>query len=122
MKRVLDMTTRLPLEEFVANENLYTCPISVLRKMVKNRNAIINQNLLLEKSDLEQAIQERRKYGVTCSICFEDFKPGDPLRVLPACRHEFHVECLDKWAYTIGQRPPWQAAELACPNCKLVIS
>ena len=68
-------TTRLPLEECVANENLHTCPISVLRKMVKNRNATMSENLLLKKSDLVQMkLQERRNFRITCSICFENFE------------------------------------------------
>jgi hypothetical protein len=28
-----------------------------------------------------------------CSICYEDFADGDPLRLLP-CQHYFHVECV----------------------------
>lgn len=31
----------------------------------------------------------------TCSICIEDFDPGERLRVLP-CGHSFHTECISK--------------------------
>ena len=43
----------------------------------------------------------------------QDYEDGDVLRVLPACGHRYHVECIDKWclAATDFSRPP------ACPLC-----
>ena len=32
----------------------------------------------------------------SCNICYEDFKEGDKLRLLP-CMHVFHAECVDRW-------------------------
>lgn len=31
-----------------------------------------------------------------CPICWEDYKIGDKVRVLP-CKHQFHIDCVDKW-------------------------
>lgn len=32
-----------------------------------------------------------------CSICLADYNEKDMLRVLPGCRHLFHVNCVDTW-------------------------
>jgi len=42
-----------------------------------------------------------------CSICLEDFCPGDVRRTLP-CLHGFHKECVDRWLSSNG----------SCPICK----
>ena len=36
----------------------------------------------------------------TCCVCQEDFEEGMPLRSLVRCRHVYHVECIDRWAYS----------------------
>ena len=41
-----------------------------------------------------------------CSICLDKFKPGDKARVT-ACKHKFHLPCLDNWLMRKG----------SCPNC-----
>ncbi|CAI5477606.1 unnamed protein product [Closterium sp. Yama58-4] len=42
-----------------------------------------------------------------CTICFDGFKKGDQLRVLP-CQHRFHTACIDEW---LMKKP-------LCPLCK----
>jgi len=32
-----------------------------------------------------------------CPICFEDYKNGDQVMVLPKCKHAFHPECIKGW-------------------------
>jgi len=42
-----------------------------------------------------------------CSICLEQFKEGEELRMLP-CMHRYHRGCIDRW---LARSP-------ACPVCK----
>lgn len=44
----------------------------------------------------------------TCSICIEDFQPGEKVRVTP-CGHHYHTECIMPWLTT-------KSAD--CPVCK----
>ncbi|CAI8597677.1 unnamed protein product [Vicia faba] len=45
---------------------------------------------------------------VDCAVCLESFKVGDACRLLPNCRHSFHVQCIDLW---ILKKP-------FCPICR----
>ncbi|XP_071738842.1 RING-H2 finger protein ATL70-like [Rutidosis leptorrhynchoides] len=35
--------------------------------------------------------------GSGCSICLVDYKSEDVVRILPECKHLFHVSCIDTW-------------------------
>lgn len=35
--------------------------------------------------------------GTECAICLGEFVGGDRVRLLPTCRHGFHVRCIDMW-------------------------
>lgn len=43
-----------------------------------------------------------------CSICLQDLTPGERLRALPQCRHQFHQACADLWLLRRNN----------CPLCK----
>ncbi|KAJ0964272.1 hypothetical protein J5N97_029394 [Dioscorea zingiberensis] len=43
-----------------------------------------------------------------CAICLAEFAEGDGLRVLPLCRHAFHVKCVDAWL----------SSTTSCPTCR----
>ncbi|KAG4920211.1 hypothetical protein JHK86_049024 [Glycine max] len=32
-----------------------------------------------------------------CCICLGEFRDGEKVKVLPACDHYFHCDCVDKW-------------------------
>ncbi|KAM0906229.1 hypothetical protein ACQ4PT_016911 [Festuca glaucescens] len=46
--------------------------------------------------------------AATCSVCLGAFQHGESVRLLPACLHLFHVECID----------PWLDAHSTCPICR----
>ncbi|KND94299.1 Protein goliath [Tolypocladium ophioglossoides CBS 100239] len=47
--------------------------------------------------------------NLECSICTEDFKVGEDVRVLP-CNHRFHPNCVDPWLVDVAG---------TCPLCRL---
>ncbi|XP_057983520.1 RING-H2 finger protein ATL80-like [Malania oleifera] len=43
-----------------------------------------------------------------CAVCLGELEEGDTVRLLPTCRHAFHVPCIDDWF----------AAHRSCPVCR----
>lgn len=37
------------------------------------------------------------KEGLECVVCLSKFEDSETLRLLPKCKHAFHVNCIDKW-------------------------
>jgi hypothetical protein len=50
----------------------------------------------------------RRAAREGCAICLDDFAGGDVVRVLPACGHIYHSECVGDWL----------RMQARCPMCK----
>ncbi|KAL3632201.1 hypothetical protein CASFOL_025185 [Castilleja foliolosa] len=44
----------------------------------------------------------------SCAICLQDLKHRDSTRLLPSCRHFFHMRCIDEWLARQG----------TCPICR----
>jgi len=57
-------------------------------------------NALLDK--------ERQGFQQECPVCFEDYKDGEELCVLPECNHAFHSRCINNW-FSISA---------LCPMCR----
>ncbi|KAF7067279.1 hypothetical protein CFC21_073187 [Triticum aestivum] len=43
-----------------------------------------------------------------CAICLAEFAPGNEVRVLPTCGHDFHAACVDVWLLSNS----------TCPSCR----
>ncbi|XP_074587914.1 RING-H2 finger protein ATL79-like [Curcuma longa] len=43
-----------------------------------------------------------------CAICLAELEEGDRVRVLPACSHGFHAQCVEAWF--VGRS--------SCPTCR----
>ncbi|KAL6006141.1 hypothetical protein ACLOJK_040187 [Asimina triloba] len=48
------------------------------------------------------------KEGLECAVCLSRFEGNDILRLLPNCKHAFHIDC-------IGQ---WLESHSSCPLCR----
>ncbi|KAI9106502.1 hypothetical protein K1719_022030 [Acacia pycnantha] len=49
-----------------------------------------------------------QKEGLECAVCLTQFETVEVLRLLPKCKHAFHVECVDTWL----------DAHSTCPLCR----
>ncbi|KAG6493497.1 E3 ubiquitin-protein ligase EL5-like [Zingiber officinale] len=46
--------------------------------------------------------------GLECAVCLTELSEGETARVLPACGHGFHLECIDMWFHS----------HATCPLCR----
>ncbi|XP_071741127.1 RING-H2 finger protein ATL78-like, partial [Rutidosis leptorrhynchoides] len=46
-----------------------------------------------------------------CPICLGDFTEGEKVRILPKCKHWFHVKCIDRWLLSHS----------SCPICRQLL-
>ncbi|XP_010447908.1 PREDICTED: E3 ubiquitin-protein ligase ATL42 [Camelina sativa] len=52
------------------------------------------------------------KQGLECSVCLSKFESVEILRLLPKCRHAFHIGCIDQWL----------EQHATCPLCRDKVS
>lgn len=72
-----------------------------------------------EKADLVYALLTAGgSSACTCAICFEDYNPGDAMRVLP-CLHRFHLSCIDQWILQQARRRSNTAQSTVSYECPL---
>ncbi|CAI9116729.1 OLC1v1017958C1 [Oldenlandia corymbosa var. corymbosa] len=76
----------------------------------ENRSGDMDHGLLLSEEVLQNItyFYNHNLGHDTCAICLDYLQNGELCRVLPACNHVFHAECLD----------PWLAKQLTCPTCR----
>ncbi|KAG9439717.1 hypothetical protein H6P81_019882 [Aristolochia fimbriata] len=73
--------------------------------------AAAEQHKGLPKSELEKLPATEaggEEEGRECCVCLEGIERGQRTRVLPLCKHSFHLACLDQWL----------ARNAACPVCR----
>ncbi|KAK1430711.1 hypothetical protein QVD17_13653 [Tagetes erecta] len=73
----------------------------------------IDNNTGLEASVLKSLpmfvySSEINKSMPECAVCLSEFENGDKGRILPNCKHGFHVECIDMWF----------CSHSTCPICR----
>ncbi|KAK7274290.1 hypothetical protein RIF29_15373 [Crotalaria pallida] len=54
-------------------------------------------------------------HDATCSICLCEYKDSEMLRMMPECRHYFHLGCLDAWLKLNGSCPVCRNSPLPTP-------
>lgn len=88
---------RLPTDTVLSDEELEAQSVAQLKQRLAAGGA--NCSGCLEKRELLARLRELGgSSGSSCAICMCDaYAPGDVLRVLPACGHRFHIECVDRW-------------------------
>lgn len=91
-------------EEFV-DENRVDHPIWYIRTVGLSPGAISSIAVCVYRKG-ESLVE-----GSDCTVCLSEFTDGETLRVLPKCRHAFHVPCIDTWL----------RSHTNCPLCRAPI-
>ncbi|TYJ39795.1 hypothetical protein E1A91_A04G093900v1 [Gossypium mustelinum] len=55
--------------------------------------------------------EELGTHQIECAVCLGELKEGETIRLLPNCRHLFHVPCIDNWFL----------ARSTCPICRTLV-
>lgn len=64
----------------------------------------------LPKLSYKQSEQFREGENTECSVCLATIVEDTAVRILPNCKHLFHVDCVDKWF----------GSNTTCPICRTV--
>lgn len=112
--RITRVIQVMPTEEFKTPAELKDVSIHELKERLARRE--VDFSGCVERAELVELLVRFRggpSNNDTCCICCDEYQSGDVLRLLRKCKHEFHLECLDKWAFTSvsSQRSP------CCPLC-----
>ncbi|KAJ4959029.1 hypothetical protein NE237_026140 [Protea cynaroides] len=51
---------------------------------------------------------EGAREGLECAVCLSKFEDIEILRLLPKCKHAFHIDCVDRWL----------ESHSSCPLCR----
>jgi len=125
----------IPEEDFVGNDELGNCGLHCIETMLHHRKTMVSSKvnkftnsvqyspaeLAAKKQNLIVELQQRRNYNDSCCICLCPFVQGERIRILPRCRHEFHLNCIDQWAMTFAanRRRMHCNANRGRPTCPL---
>lgn len=81
-------------------------PIGVDKKILENI-PIISYNSIHKKGKSLFRVDQNE-----CAVCLGELEDQELVRLLPNCRHTFHVACIDKWF----------VAHASCPVCRAPIT
>ncbi|MCD9640915.1 hypothetical protein HAX54_026651 [Datura stramonium] len=77
--------------------------------------AVINSYPMLAYSKRNGNWGNENGNDVVCSICLCDYKDAEMLRMLPDCKHYFHVVCIDAWLKLNASCPVCRNSPLPTP-------
>jgi hypothetical protein len=110
-----------PREPFISNNELDRASEEQLKRMLMIRQPPQDEENIndgtLDPNSLVEAVKKCRKYNEACTICFEDYEKGDCVRVISQCHHEFHDDCIIKWAGTFATSNIKRGCTPTCPLC-----
>eukprot|EP00322_Chrysochromulina_rotalis_P007010 CAMPEP_0115843006 /NCGR_PEP_ID=MMETSP0287-20121206/8091_1 /TAXON_ID=412157 /ORGANISM="Chrysochromulina rotalis, Strain UIO044" /LENGTH=267 /DNA_ID=CAMNT_0003296689 /DNA_START=15 /DNA_END=818 /DNA_ORIENTATION=+ len=103
----------LPVENWLSQTSRMMAPVPDLKQRLRRRHKTASLRAI-EKHELVAEL-ECSPHDTLCSICYDDYKEGEPVRLL-RCSHYFHISCIDKWLLTSLRRVP------ACPLCNCIVA
>lgn len=97
----------------------------VLRRQARRRTSLWQIGLFatapeLPKTGLDETIigslptfvfkQDQKARTIECTVCLSNLEDGEMIRILPNCKHNFHVACIDTWLSTNSTCPVCRSA------------
>lgn len=98
----------------------------VLRRQARRRSSLWQIGLFATapeppKTGLDETIigslptfvfkQDQKARTIECTVCLSNLEDGEMIRILPNCKHNFHVACIDVWLSTNS----------TCPVCRTAV-
>ncbi|KAJ0030479.1 hypothetical protein Pint_13946 [Pistacia integerrima] len=65
--------------------------------LTARRNSGIDRTVIESLPIFRFASLRGQKDGLECAVCLTRFELTEVLKLLPKCKHAFHVECVDTW-------------------------
>ncbi|XP_060203177.1 RING-H2 finger protein ATL67-like [Lycium barbarum] len=81
----------------------------------QNTNVGLDQAVINSYPKLVYSKRNGNGNDVVCSICLCDYKDSEMLRMLPDCKHYFHVMCVDAWLKLNASCPVCRNSPLPTP-------
>lgn len=94
---------------------VYCCHISYSVRLEGNLPRTRSMSSGIQKSTIDSlpsfkfSTLKGEKNGLVCSVCLSSFEDEEVLRLLPKCKHAFHINCIDKWL----------EKHSSCPLCRV---
>lgn len=60
--------------------------------------------------------------AMECAVCLCEFQENQKARILPNCKHSFHIECIDMWFFSHSTCPLCRAKVEVYPSAKMADS
>ena len=75
---LLRKVRKVPVEEFVSEENVRTgdCSVARMKRMMSNRGAADVAAKCVERDDLVRELEGIRNFNEECAICAEEYVEG----------------------------------------------
>ncbi|KAI4316116.1 hypothetical protein L6164_024128 [Bauhinia variegata] len=73
-----------------------------------SRNSGIDKRVIEALPIFKFSSLKGSKGGLECAVCLSKFEDTEVLRLLPKCKHAFHMNCIDKWL----------EGHSSCPICR----
>jgi len=70
---------------------------------------------LRRRSDDDHVVNKNDSSSSSCCICLGCIGEEDRVRILPNCRHYFHIACIDRWLLQCT------ATDSSCPLCRATV-
>lgn len=70
-----------------------------------------------EENELEEAEDKK-----CCSICLNDYKESEVMRVIPDCGHMFQVDCIDEWLHLYPTCPICRTSHLPSQRSSIYLA